>query len=129
MALQDELNAMQVAPSLSIQAAGDNVEQLVNRIGQLTRTLRESMRELGLDKEIAKAAEAIPDAQDRLSYIATMTERAADRALNAIDVAQPIQEKIAKEAKQLDQRWTAWFAEPVELDEARALVIDTRAYL
>src|SRR5690554_685956 len=69
--------------------SGGPGEDLVLRIGQLTRMLRENMRELGLDKEIEKAAEAIPDARDRLSYVATMTEQAADRALNAIDRAQP----------------------------------------
>jgi chemotaxis protein CheZ len=76
--------------------ASDSAEQLVNRIGHLTRQMREGMRELGLDKSIARAAEAIPDARDRLSYVAQMTERAAERALNAIDVAQPIQDNLSK---------------------------------
>ena len=107
----------------------DSAEQLVYRIGQLTRQMRESIRELGLDKSIAKAAEAIPDARDRLGYIAQMTERAAERALNAIDVAQPIQDGLASQAKDLTQRWDAWFAHPIELDAARQLVLDNRAYL
>ena len=107
----------------------DSAEQLIHRIGQLTRQMRESIRELGLDEGIAKAAEAIPDARDRLGYIAQMTERAAERALNAIDVAQPIQDGLASQAKALTQRWDAWFAHPVELDAARELVLDNRAYL
>jgi len=115
--------------ALQMPAAGDSAEQLVNRIGHLTRLLRESMRELGLDQEIAKAAQAIPDARDRLNYVAAMTERAAERALNAIDVAQPIQEKLSKQAKTLSQRWDEWFVSPVELDDARVLVLDTRNYL
>ena len=117
------------AHALQMPAAGDSAEQLVNRIGHLTRLLRESMRELGLDQEIAKAAQAIPDARDRLNYVAAMTERAAERALNAIDVAQPIQEKLSKQAKTLNQRWDEWFVSPVELDDARVLVLDTRNYL
>lgn len=107
----------------------DSAEQLINRIGQLTRQMRESIRELGLDKGIAKAAAAIPDARDRLGYIAQMTERAAERALNAIDVAQPIQDGLASQAKALTKRWDAWFEHPVELDAARELVLDNRAYL
>ena len=107
----------------------DSAEQLVNRIGQLTRQMRESIRELGLDKGIAKVAEAIPDARDRLGYIAQMTERAAERALNAIDVAQPIQDGLSSDAKALTKRWDAWFEHPVELDAARELVFDNRAYL
>jgi len=108
---------------------GDTPEQLVARIGHLTRLLRESMRDLGLDQEITKVAQAIPDARDRLNYVAAMTERAAERALNAIDVAQPIQEKLAKNAEALSRRWNEWFESPVELENARALVLDTRTYL
>ena len=115
-----------VLPGVSVC---DSTEQLLHRIGQLTRQMREGMRELGLDKDIARAAEAIPDARDRLSYVAHMTERAADRALNAIDLAQPIQEKLAKQANGLTQRWNVWSLSPLELDGARELVVDTRAYL
>ena len=114
---------------LSNPVAGDSAEQLINRIGHLTRQMRESMRELGLDKSIEKVAQAIPDARDRLGYVAQMTERAADRALNAVDLAQPIQDKLSRQAQALVQRWDVWFAAPLELDQARELVVDTRNYL
>lgn len=114
---------------LATATVGDSAEQLINRIGQLTRQMLESMRELGLDKGIAMAAEAIPDARDRLNYVAQMTERAAERALNAIDVAQPIQEDLSKQANVLTERWNLWFASPLELTQARELVSDTRGYL
>lgn len=109
----------------------DNVapDDLIRRIGHLTRMLRDNMRELGLDKEVEKAAQAIPDARDRLSYVASMTEQAAERALNAIDHAQPLQNSLESEAVALDKRWGEWFAAPKELDEAKSLVSDTRAYL
>ncbi|SHF55693.1 chemotaxis phosphatase, CheZ [Modicisalibacter ilicicola DSM 19980] len=104
-------------------------DDLILRIGQLTRMLRDSMKELGLDKEIEKAAEAIPDARDRLNYIATMTEQAAERALNAIDRAQPIQDTLETRAKELDKRWEGWFNEPTGPDHAKQLVVETREYL
>ncbi|SUH36790.1 chemotaxis regulator CheZ [Salmonella enterica subsp. enterica] len=46
---------------------------IIARIGSLTRMLRDSLRELGLDQAIAEAAEAIPDARDRLDYVVQMT--------------------------------------------------------
>ncbi|SHM27766.1 protein phosphatase CheZ [Vreelandella subglaciescola] len=104
-------------------------DELIHRIGKLTRMLRENMRELGLDKEIEKAAEAIPDARDRLHYVAAMTEQAAERALNAVDRAQPMQDQLTERAEALDTRWAEWFAAPQELDHAKALVKDTRTYL
>ncbi len=111
-------------------AGGDEAaERIINRIGQLTRTLRESMRELGLDKQVEKAAVAIPDARDRLKYVASMTEQAAERALNSIEIAKPLQEQLQKDAQGLEQRWQQWFDAPVEIDEARQIVRDTRTYL
>jgi len=44
-------------------------------------------------------------------------------------VAQPLQEGLASEAKGLSKRWDEWFANPIELDHARELVMDTRGYL
>jgi len=102
---------------------------LLQRVAAVTRLLRDSMRELGLDQAIKDAAEAIPDTRDRLRYVAHMTEQAAERTLNAAEQAQPLQSGMARTAKDLDGRWAQWFEHPVDLPEARELVVDTRAFL
>ncbi|OAT36750.1 protein phosphatase CheZ [Proteus myxofaciens] len=110
----------------------DNVEMtsdIISRIGQLTRMLRDSLRELGLDKAIAEAAEAIPDARERLDYVAQMTAQAAERTLNCVEAAQPKQEALSANATKLTERWDQWFEQPEELKDVRALVTDTRNYL
>lgn len=106
-------------------SAGD----IIARIGSLTRMLRDSLRELGLDQAIAEAAEAIPDARDRLDYVVQMTAQAAERALNSVEASQPHQDAMEKEAKALTQRWDEWFENPIELSDARELVTDTRQFL
>ncbi|WP_213991015.1 protein phosphatase CheZ [Sodalis sp. dw_96] len=106
-----------------------NATDLIARIGQLTRMLRDSLKELGLDQAIAQAAEAIPDARDRLDYVVQMTAQAAERALNSVEAAQPRQTAMEKGAKSLTGRWDDWFENPIELAEARELVTDTRRYL
>ncbi|MGB6242170.1 MAG: protein phosphatase CheZ [Castellaniella sp.] len=117
------------------QSSADNLDlqappvDLIHRIAQLTRSLRENMRDLGLDQAIKDAAHAIPDARDRLHYVAQMTEQAANRVLNAAEQVQPWQESMEKDAKALDARWQDWFDHPVELDQARALVDDTRTFI
>ena len=98
-------------------------------IGSLTRMLRDSLRELGLDQAIAEAAEAIPDARDRLYYVVQMTAQAAERALNSVEASQPHQDQMEKSAKALTQRWEDWFADPIDLADARELVTDTRQFL
>ena len=104
-------------------------DQLIQRIAQLTRMLRESMRELGLDQAVKEAAHAIPDARERLHYVARMTEQAANRVLNAAEQLQPVQDELQNRALDLDGRWQAWFDHPVELAQARDLVDDTRTLL
>ena len=78
---------------------------IISRIGNLTRMLRDSLRELGLDQAIAEAAEAIPDARDRLDYVVQMTAQAAERALNSVEASQPHQDEMEKGAKALSTRW------------------------
>ena len=101
---------------------------IIVRIGSLTRMLRDSLRELGLDQAIAEAAEAIPDARDRLDYVVQMTAQAAERALNSVEASQPHQDAMEKGAKALTQRWDEWFENPIELADARELVTDTRQF-
>ncbi|TKI08304.1 protein phosphatase CheZ [Martelella alba] len=103
--------------------------EIIARIGQLTRMLRDSLKELGLDQAIAQAAEAIPDARDRLDYVVQMTAQAAERALNSVEAAQPRQTQLENGAKALTVRWDEWFENPIELADARELVTDTRRYL
>lgn len=102
---------------------------IIARIGSLTRMLRDSLRELGLDQAIAEAAEAIPDARDRLDYVVQMTAQAAERALNCVELSQPHQNQMEKDAKALSGRWDEWFENPIELADARELVTDTRKFL
>ena len=55
----------------------DTEETLRRRIGQLTRTLHDALRELGYDRELMDARDDLPDARDRLAYIARVTGEAA----------------------------------------------------
>jgi chemotaxis protein CheZ len=75
------------------------------------------------------AAEAIPDARDRLNYIVSKTSQAADRALNCVEIARPLQNDLSDKAAALTTRWDEWFDEPVEMPVAKELVVDTRAFL
>jgi Chemotaxis protein len=113
----------------AVPPPGESLD-IIQRIAQLTRMLRDSMRELGLDQAIKDAAQAIPDARDRLRYVAHMTEQAAHRVLNAAESAQPEQDALQRAARALDERWQQWFeTSALELPEARDLVRDTRQFL
>jgi len=111
------------------QQSADNFKEIFSRIGQLTRLLRDSVANLGLDRAIMDVAEAIPDTRDRLNYVVGKTSQAADRALTCVEIARPLQDSLSEESTALKARWDAWFEAPVELSQARELVNDTRTFL
>ena len=97
-------------------------DEFMSRIGHMTRALHESLRGLGLDKLIEKAASDIPDARDRLDYVARLSEQAAQKVLNATDAAGPLQDGIEARAGALKQSWQALLDNPATTEaEWRAL--------
>ncbi len=107
----------------------DAAQTMFSKIGQMTRSLHDTLRELGYDKALEKAASTIPDARDRLTYIANMTEQAANRALNAVDTAKPWQDKLESESQQLEARWNKLMNKELSIEEFKVLVQQTRSFL
>lgn len=110
-------------------AADVTGDKVLNQIGHMTRTLHNTLRELGLNKEIEKAASTIPDARDRLNYVATLTEKAAERVLNATDAAQPIVDKMGSESARLAGQWQMLFDKKLDVEQFKSLVMQTQAFL
>jgi chemotaxis protein CheZ len=109
--------------------ADDEDGGVFNEIGHMTRALHDSLRELGYDKNLQKAASDIPDARDRLNYIASMTQAAAERVLNATEAAQPIVDKIESGAKNLAGEWQKLFDNKLDENQFKQLAMNTHAYL
>jgi chemotaxis protein CheZ len=107
----------------------DTQEKMLNRIGHMTRALHDSLRGLGFDKLLEKAANDIPDARDRLEYVARMTEQAADKVLNAIDLAMPLQDQIAEDASTLKNQWQTVLETPSFKRDYDKVAQDTLNYL
>jgi chemotaxis protein CheZ len=103
-------------------------EGVFNHLGHLVRRLHESLRELGYDKALEESARQIPDARQRLTYIAQMTEQAASRVLNATDIAKPLQDDLLARSQTLSGSWDKMFANQLSVDEFKSLAADTRAF-
>ena len=95
------------APAVPATAAHDADETLRQRIGQLTRTLHDALCELGYDRDLRDARDDLPDARDRLAYIARVTGEAAEKVLNAVDRARSVQKELTEQAVGLRNRWRA----------------------
>jgi chemotaxis protein CheZ len=121
------------APASAPQASSEqdvcHNEAVYSQIGHMTRNLHNTLRELGYDKSLETAAASIPDARDRLQYIAAMTEQAAERALTATEAARPLQESMESSATELSAQWDKLFKNQLNIDEFKALVTQTRGFL
>ncbi|MBI4983851.1 MAG: protein phosphatase CheZ [Rhodocyclales bacterium] len=116
------------AKQTSTRDAASPQEAVFNHIGHIARKLHDSLRELGYDRMLEDTARQIPDARQRLAYIAQMTEQAASRVLNATDIAKPLQDELLAKAASMSARWDRMFANQLSVDEFKSLAADSRAF-
>jgi chemotaxis protein CheZ len=116
------------AAAASDTAQDNHNKPIFDRLGGIVRLMHDSLRELGYDRALSDAATQITDAQDRLEYIATLTEQAANKVLNAIDEGMPAQDTLAKSAKDMDSRWTQLFEGDMSLEDFKRLATDSKQF-
>jgi chemotaxis protein CheZ len=114
---------------LSLSLAGEGAARpMFDRLGNLVRMMHDSMRELGYDRSLSDVASQIADAQGRLEYVASLTEQAANKVLNATDAGIPEQDGLAKNAKDIDERWSKLFSGKMSIDEFKLLASDSKSF-
>jgi chemotaxis protein CheZ len=111
------------------EQAVTSTEDLVKRLGQMTRNLHDNLRELGYHSKIEEAARAIPDTRERLDYVANLTGQAAEKVLTLTELSIPVQSKISAEAAFLSQRWQALVSNQLTIEDFEMLVQQTRDHL
>ena len=104
-------------------------EVVFNRIGHMARALHDTLGQLGYDKLLEQTVSALPDAKDRLAYVANLTEQAACRVLNATDIAGPLVDEIESSSAALAARWDMAFANQLGVAEFKQLAEETRTHL
>lgn len=119
-----------VATPAAAPAGAADVEDkpMFERLGGIVRLLHDSLRELGYDKALNEASSQIVDAQDRLEYVATLTEQAANKVLNTLDDGMPAQDVLQKKARQMETRWNDLFAGKLGIEEFKALAGDSKSF-
>jgi chemotaxis protein CheZ len=75
--------------------------EVFQQIGEITRLLHDTMQQLGVMPKLQIAADGLPDARSRLSYIASKTAAAADKVLNSVDQAKAEHAQIADATRRL----------------------------
>ncbi len=107
-----------------------NREQaLYDRLGSTVRQLHTAMRELGYERVLDETLREITSSQDRLLYIATLTEQAANKVLNAVDESIPIQTEQVLQSKGIADRWQVMLENSAVPNELSELVSETLSFV
>ena len=93
----DEVATLAPEPEQGLVASPEVFQQ----IGEITRLLHDTMQQLGVMPKLQIAADGLPDARSRLSYIASKTAAAADKVLNSVDQAKAEHAQIADATRRL----------------------------
>jgi len=103
---------------------------LYQEIGKLTRELHNSLTSFHVDTHISDLAEKdIPDARERLRYVVSMTDEAANRTLNAVEGAIPKCEELGNRVSEVQSSWESLLRREMTADEFRALSNKLSVYL
>lgn len=109
----DDIHAL--APQMAAQASPEIFQQL----GTITRQLHDTLQQLGVMPKLQQAADGLPDARSRLSYIAKKTGEAADKVLNSVDQAKLDHKHISAETRRIA---AAIVADPVKAVASGAII-------
>ncbi len=77
------------------------------QVGTITRLLHDTLAQLGVMPQLQVAADGLPDARSRLTYIAEKTASAAEKVLNSVDRAKSDHAHIASATRELARQLTA----------------------
>ncbi len=102
---------------------------LFKELGKMTREIHDSIMKFRMDSRISDLAEVdIPDAKDRLEYVITMTENAANTAMGVIEEGTPVAEKLGQQAAELKQQWDKFRRRELSHDELREMGHDVESF-
>ena len=110
------------AGSVITELAGFSDNLLFQEIGRLTRELHNAINGFMMDARLADIAENdIPDAAERLRYVITTTEQAANTTLNAVEESLPLADSLRHDARHLAEQWQRFNSRQLSVDDFRGL--------
>jgi chemotaxis protein CheZ len=103
---------------------------LFKELGKLTRDLHDTFKAFRSDSRINELAESdIPDARERLHYVISMTQQAADVTMEQIETAIPLCENINEQTTELLNSWDRFTQRQMEVEEFRQLSKTLKVFL
>ena len=110
-ALVAHLEANEIAKANDIVVEANSIpvnnELVFDKVGELTRELHDALMSFQNDTRlIDMAGQDIPDAKERLNYVIEMTDKAANKTMDAVDNCLPIADKLITDLDAVKPNWS-----------------------
>lgn len=117
------------ADKLLDEIASIRETQLFLEVGRLTRQLHDAIRSFSLDSRIFELTESdIPDAKERLHYVISMTEQAADQTLTVVEDLFPVAQSLNQQAHKLAGNWERFLVRKMPYEEFKGMSHEISQY-
>ncbi|MGL5485786.1 MAG: protein phosphatase CheZ [Shewanella sp.] len=117
-----EQGEFEQADELLANVCAPNAADLFEKVGQLTRQLHNSLQEFRLDPRIPDlATHDIPDARERLNYVIDMTDKAANRTMDAVEASLPIADRLNDNIQLVMPNWNALMSRDMSVEQFKSL--------
>lgn len=122
----NEMDAIEIIDELTSIRETD----LYKDMGKLTRELHDAISNFGVDDQISVLAEqSIPDARERLNFVISKTDEAANTTLEAIEQSLPVCTSLSEQASELHNKWQQFTGRQMTAADFRQLSKDIEAFL
>ncbi|MGC9456089.1 MAG: protein phosphatase CheZ [Halothiobacillaceae bacterium] len=78
---------------------------LFQEVGRITREVHDALMDFANDSRLTRLAEAeMPDARERLRYVISLTDQAANRTLAIVEDSMPVADRLVERSRRLTER-------------------------
>ena len=120
-----ESDQQEAADAVIAEIQNPTNSELFAEIGKLTRQLHDSLENFQLDARLNNLATTdIPDAKERLNYVITRTEEAANKTMDVVEAIFPVVDNISEQVATINPSWTKLMNNDLDLKEFKSLCLD-----
>ncbi len=103
---------------------------LLQEIGKLTRDLHTALNGFSIDSRISGVAEQdFSDARERLHYVISLTDQAANTTLNSVEEAVPLCDQMHSRVTEIKASWEKFLSRDMCAEEFRKFSRQLESYL
>ncbi|CBL45064.1 Chemotaxis phosphatase [gamma proteobacterium HdN1] len=108
-------------------------QYLFQEVGKLTRSLHTAIQNFhvdsGFDASTLGEMSRMEDASERLNYVITLTERAANRTMDMVEETIPLSNSVGNRARELKPEWERLIRREMKPEEFRVLTHSVTSFL